>query len=71
MAPVPQPFGLQLKVDQKQHQHNAELGKVKNVLYVGDQPQAPRANANTRSEVANDGAQAELFGDGHCDDGSG
>ncbi|MPN39723.1 hypothetical protein SDC9_187252 [bioreactor metagenome] len=68
-AHAPKAAGLQFKADQKQHQHHAEFGKVKNVLHIAHQPQPPRADGDARRQIADDGAQPERAGNGHGDHG--
>ena len=51
--------GSQLEADQEQHQHDAELGEVQDVLRVGDELQAPRPDHDAGGQVADDRAQAE------------
>lgn len=68
-AQLPQALGLQLQTDQKQHQDHAEFGEMEDVLHVGDQAQSPGADADAGGQVADDGAEAEFFGQWYGNDG--
>ena len=64
-AQCPQPAGLQLQPDEKEHQHHAELGKVQYVLHIAHQGQAPGPDGDAGRQITDDGAQAQGLGDGH------
>ena len=50
---------LELQPDEEQHQHDAELGEVQDLLRVGDERQAPGPDGDAGDEVADDRAQPE------------
>ena len=42
---APEPLGIELEADEKEHQHDAELGKVQDGFDVAHEPEAPGAIA--------------------------
>ena len=64
-AQYPQTRGPQLQADQKQQQHDTELGEVKDVLDAGDETETPRPDHHAGHQVTEYGPEAEAVEQGH------
>jgi hypothetical protein len=61
VAQAPQARQLQFQPDYEQQQHHAELREVENLVNVADQAQAPRADRDAASQVAEYRAEAQAL----------
>ena len=68
LAHRPEPLRLELQPDQKQHQHDAELGEAQDLFGVGHQLQAPGPDQDAGAQVADDRAEPERSCHRHGDD---
>jgi hypothetical protein len=65
LAQRPEALRFQLKADEKEHEDDAELGELQYLFRAGDELQAPRADEDAGTEIADDRAEAEEAGDRH------
>ena len=72
LAQRPEFRGLQFKADEEQHDDDAELGKMHDVLALAaDEAEDGGADGHARDQIAEHGAKAEARGDGCGDHGGG
>ena len=63
----PEPLRRQLESDHEQHQDDAELGDVRDLLGVADQIQCRRPDQGAGGEIAEHRAKARALGQRHRD----